>query len=39
MTSIAFFLLGYYNLGNIVYFFPKHVILGCISGIGVFVVR
>ncbi|GMI04254.1 hypothetical protein TrRE_jg5009 [Triparma retinervis] len=39
LTSLAFFLLGYFNLGKIVYFFPKHVILGCISGIGVFVVQ
>ncbi|GMH62705.1 hypothetical protein TL16_g03534 [Triparma laevis f. inornata] len=38
ITSLSFFLLGHFNLGNIVYFFPKHVLCGCISGIGVFVV-
>jgi SulP family sulfate permease len=31
-----FYLLGHYELGNIVYFFPRHVIVGCIGGIGVF---
>ena len=35
-VGIFFYLLGHYRMGNIVYFFPKHVIVGCIGGIGVF---
>ena len=31
-----FYLLGHFKMGNVVYFFPKHVIVGCIGGIGVF---
>ena len=37
LSCAAFFLLGHFKLGAIVYFFPKHVLCGCISGIGVFV--
>ena len=39
LTSAAFFLLGHFKLGDIVFFFPKHVILGCVGGIGVFVAK
>ena len=35
-VGIFFYLLGHYKMGNAVYFFPKHVIIGCIGGIGVF---
>jgi sulfate permease, SulP family len=35
-VGVFFYLLGHYQLGNVVYFFPKHVIVGCIGGIGVF---
>ena len=35
-VGVFFYLLGYFNMGNIVYFFPKHVIVGCIGGIGIF---
>ena len=38
VVGFTFFALGYFNLGSIVYLFPKHVIVGCIGGIGVFVV-
>jgi sulfate permease, SulP family len=31
-----FYLLGHFKMGNVVYFFPKHVIVGCIGGIGIF---
>jgi len=36
VVGLFFFLLGYFKLGNAVYFFPKHVIIGCIGGIGIF---
>jgi SulP family sulfate permease len=39
LTSLAFFLIGHYKLGNVVFFFPKHVILGCVGGIGIFVIK
>jgi SulP family sulfate permease len=35
-VGVFFYVLGHYGLGNVVYFFPRHVIVGCIGGIGVF---
>lgn len=37
ITGIFFYLLGRLDLGRIVYFFPNHVLVGCIGGIGVFI--
>jgi sulfate permease, SulP family len=37
VVGIFFYVLGKFKLGNIVYFFPKHVIVGCIGGIGIFI--
>lgn len=37
VVGIFFYLLGAFRLGNTVYFFPKHVIVGCIGGIGIFI--
>ena len=39
LVGIVFYLLGYYQLGNVVYFFPSHVLIGCIGGIGIFVMK
>jgi SulP family sulfate permease len=43
LTSIAvglfFYLLGKFKIGNSVYFFPRHVIIGCIGGIGIFIIQ
>ena len=39
LVGIVFYILGYYQLGNIVYFFPSHVLIGCIGGIGIFVMK
>jgi sulfate permease, SulP family len=39
VVGIVFYLLGKLKLGKIVYFFPNHVLVGCIGGIGVFIVR
>lgn len=30
-VGICFYMLGYFEMGNAVYFFPKHVIVGCIG--------
>lgn len=38
IVGIVFYALGRLKQGNIVYFFPNHVLIGCIGGIGVFVV-
>ena len=37
VVGIAFYLLGALKIGNAVYFFPRHVIIGCIGGIGIFI--
>lgn len=37
VVGIAFYLLGALKIGNCVYFFPRHVIIGCIGGIGIFI--
>lgn len=34
-----FFILGYWKLGNVIYLFPKHIIVGAIGGIGAFVLQ
>lgn len=38
ITGLTFFLLGYLRLGNLVGFFPLHILLGCIGGVGGFLV-
>ncbi|KAG7345863.1 cyclic nucleotide-binding protein [Nitzschia inconspicua] len=38
IVGMVFYLLGRLQLGKIVYFFPNHVLVGCIGGIGVFIV-
>mmetsp|Transcript_40051 Transcript_40051/g.96643 ORF Transcript_40051/g.96643 Transcript_40051/m.96643 type:complete len:1036 (-) Transcript_40051:38-3145(-) len=37
VVGLTFWLLGKWQLGRIVYFFPNHVLVGCIGGIGVFI--
>lgn len=39
VVGVAFYLLGALKIGNAVYFFPKHVIIGCIGGIGIFIIQ
>jgi len=36
LTGVVFLVLGYMKLGNTVMFFPRHILIGCIGGIGVF---
>lgn len=38
IVGLSFYLLGRFELGRILYFFPKHVLVGCIGGIGLFIV-
>jgi SulP family sulfate permease len=38
IVGLTFYFLGKCQLGRIVYFFPQHVLVGCIGGIGVFIV-
>ena len=36
IVGIVFFTMGHFGFGRIVYFFPSHVLIGCIGGIGKF---
>ena len=38
IVGLTFYALGWLKQGKIVYFFPNHVLVGCIGGIGVFIV-
>lgn len=39
VCGVLFYVLGAYQLGNVIYYFPRHVIVGCIGGVGVFVTQ
>jgi SulP family sulfate permease len=36
LTGLAFLLLGHLKLGRLIGFFPRHILVGCIGGVGVF---
>lgn len=38
-TGIAFLLLGVCRLGVLIGFFPRHILVGCIGGVGVFLIE
>jgi hypothetical protein len=38
IVGSVFYLLGRFELGRVLYFFPKQVLVGCIGGIGLFIV-
>ncbi|CAK7916773.1 hypothetical protein CAAN3_19S01816 [[Candida] anglica] len=38
VTGIVFFILGKLKLGSLVGFFPRHILVGCIGGVGYFLV-
>ncbi|RKP09398.1 sulfate transporter family-domain-containing protein [Thamnocephalis sphaerospora] len=38
ITGIVFLLLGYFKLGSLIGFFPRHILVGCIGGVGWFLV-
>ncbi|KAF7290582.1 Sulfate transporter family protein [Mycena indigotica] len=39
LTGLAFFVLGYLRLGALIGFFPRHILVGCIGGVGVFLIE
>lgn len=39
LTGLSFLLLGALKLGAIVGFFPRHILVGCIGGVGVFLLE
>ncbi|WFD34560.1 hypothetical protein MCUN1_001401 [Malassezia cuniculi] len=39
LTGLTFYLLGKFRLGIIVSFFPRHILVGCIGGVGVFLIE
>ncbi|KAF0700441.1 Aste57867_9025 [Aphanomyces stellatus] len=39
VVGVLFYVLGHFRLGSIIYLFPKHIIIGAIGGIGIFVVQ
>ncbi|KAJ3040061.1 hypothetical protein HDV00_011510 [Rhizophlyctis rosea] len=38
LTGLVFLLLGMFRLGNLIQFFPRHILVGCIGGIGLFLI-
>ncbi|TFK98319.1 sulfate transporter family-domain-containing protein [Pterulicium gracile] len=39
LTGATFFILGYLRLGAIIGFFPRHILVGCIGGVGAFLIE
>lgn len=38
MTGLVFLLMGYFRFGYVVGFIPRHILTGCIGGVGVFLI-
>lgn len=38
LTGIVFFLMGTFHFGYIIGFIPRHILVGCIGGVGVFLI-
>ena len=38
LTGLVFFLMGAFGLGALIGFFPRHILIGCIGGVGWFLV-
>lgn len=38
MTGCVFFIMGQCKIGTLIGFFPRHILLGCIGGVGLFLV-
>lgn len=36
VTGIVFYMLGHYRLGSLIGYFPRHILVGCIGGVGYF---
>ncbi|KAF8756645.1 Sulfate anion transporter [Rhizoctonia solani] len=39
LTGLTFLLLGLFRLGVIIGFFPRHILVGCIGGVGIFLIE
>ncbi|KAG8710398.1 hypothetical protein FRC08_017217, partial [Ceratobasidium sp. 394] len=39
LTGFTFLMLGVFRLGVIIGFFPRHILVGCIGGVGVFLIE
>ncbi|KAI8050965.1 sulfate transporter family-domain-containing protein [Syncephalis plumigaleata] len=39
VTGVFFFLMGYFKLGSLIGFFPRHILVGCIGGVGWFLLQ
>ncbi|KAK7028327.1 sulfate transporter family protein [Favolaschia claudopus] len=39
LTGLSFFLLGFLKLGVLIGFFPRHILVGCIGGVGAFLIE
>eukprot|EP01041_Mallomonas_annulata_P006494 gene6494-13106_t len=39
LVGVIFFILGFFRIGNVLYYIPRYVIIGCIGGIGIFLMR
>ena len=38
LTGVVFFLMGQCKIGALIGFFPRHILIGCIGGVGLFLV-
>ncbi|KAL1405410.1 hypothetical protein Q8F55_009041 [Vanrija albida] len=39
LTGLVFFALGAFKLGALIGYFPRHILVGCIGGVGVFLIQ
>ena len=39
LTGLVFFLMGTSGLGSLIGFFPRHILIGCIGGVGFFLLQ
>ena len=39
LTGLLFLLLGVFRLGVLISYFPRHILVGCIGGVGVFLME
>ena len=39
MTGLVFFVMGACGLGSLIGFFPRHILIGCIGGVGYFLLQ
>ncbi|KAG8830293.1 hypothetical protein FRC17_005091 [Serendipita sp. 399] len=39
LTGITFFIMGKYKMGALIGFFPRHILVGCIGGVGWFLIE